>query len=184
MSQDNRCTEETPLLDSEKQQAAAKGKPADNKNVAFSADAESSSQQLEEPPTLAYNGVSTEPPVTVPTITCRVCHASIDISGKTHQHVVKCPQCTEATPIRPPPPGRKYVRCPCNCLLICNQSSSRIACPRANCKRVITLGLSPIGRAVRAPPGTQRISCAYCDEIFMYNVLNKRLAKCPHCGRV
>lgn len=33
----------------------------------------------------------------VPMITCRVCQAMIDISGKRDQHVVKCGQCSEAT---------------------------------------------------------------------------------------
>ncbi|VDD92990.1 unnamed protein product [Enterobius vermicularis] len=85
-----------------------------------------------------------------PTVTCRVCQAIIPIDGKTRQHVVKCEQCNEATPIKAAPPGKKYVRCPCNCLLLCKASSNRIACPRANCKRVITLGSSPIGTAVRS----------------------------------
>lgn len=35
----------------------------------------------------------------VPMVTCRVCQAMIDISGKREQHVVKCPQCNEATVI-------------------------------------------------------------------------------------
>lgn len=33
----------------------------------------------------------------VPMVTCRVCQAMIDISGKREQHVVKCGQCNEAT---------------------------------------------------------------------------------------
>lgn len=33
----------------------------------------------------------------VPMVTCRVCQAMIDISGKVDQHVVKCNQCNEAT---------------------------------------------------------------------------------------
>ena len=32
-----------------------------------------------------------------PMVTCRVCQALIDISGKKDQHVVKCAQCHEAT---------------------------------------------------------------------------------------
>lgn len=74
-----------------------------------------------------------------PMVTCRVCQNMIDISGKRDQHVVKCGECAEATPIRNAPAGRKYVRCPCNCLLICKTTSQRIACPRQNCKRVISL---------------------------------------------
>lgn len=35
----------------------------------------------------------------MPMVTCRVCQAMIDISGKKDQHVVKCNQCNEATVI-------------------------------------------------------------------------------------
>uniref|UniRef100_A0A915Q1K0 Phosphatidylinositol-4,5-bisphosphate 4-phosphatase n=1 Tax=Setaria digitata TaxID=48799 RepID=A0A915Q1K0_9BILA len=120
-----------------------------------------------------------------PTVTCRVCSATIVIEGKTRQHVVKCNHCNEATPIRAAPSGKKYVRCPCNCLLLCKASSNRIACPRVNCRRVITLGGSaPVGTAVRAPTGTCRVLCAHCQEIFMFNTLNVTAAKCPHCQKI
>lgn len=33
----------------------------------------------------------------MPMVTCRVCQAMIDITGKREQHVVKCCQCNEAT---------------------------------------------------------------------------------------
>lgn len=119
-----------------------------------------------------------------PIVVCRVCEAEIALTGKTGQHVIRCQQCHEVTPIRAAPPGKKYVRCPCNCLLVCKASSTRIACPRQNCRRVITLAASsPVGTAVRAPPGTCRIQCAHCAEIFMFNALANHVAHCPHCKK-
>lgn len=119
-----------------------------------------------------------------PIVGCRVCEAEISIDGKTNQHVVRCQSCNEVTPIKPAPPGKKYVRCPCNCLLVCKASSNRIACPRPNCRRVITLAPSaPVGTAVRAPAGTCRVQCVHCLEIFMFNALANQVANCPHCKR-
>ena len=93
---------------------------------------------------------------------------SIDITGKREQHVVKCSSCSEATPIRIAPPGRKYVRCPCNCLLICKNTSVRVACPRPNCKQVISLVPSgPPQVPVPNVPGMCRVVCAYCHDTFL-----------------
>lgn len=118
------------------------------------------------------------------TVTCRVCEEQIELNGRDSQHVVKCSACHEATPIRPAPAGKKYVRCPCNCLLICKAASTRIACPRGNCRRVITLGhREPQGSAIRAPAGSCRVQCAHCSEVFLFNTLNNSLAHCPHCKR-
>ncbi|XP_026686334.1 type 2 phosphatidylinositol 4,5-bisphosphate 4-phosphatase [Diaphorina citri] len=130
------------------------------------------------------------------------------ISGKRDQHVVKCVHCNEATPVKNAPAGKKYVRCPCNCLLICKSSSIRIACPRVNCKRIINLAPSPItpptnlspgmsrvicvhcsdAFMVSVPtnlsPGMSRVICVHCSDAFMFNTLNNALARCPHCRKV
>ncbi|KAI3419710.1 hypothetical protein GPALN_004141 [Globodera pallida] len=120
-----------------------------------------------------------------PMVVCRVCDAEIALDGKTNLHVVRCQHCNEVTPIRAAPPGKKYVRCPCNCLLVCKASSTRIACPRHNCRRVITLAASsPVGTAVRAPAGTCRVQCAHCSEVIIFNTLSSSVANCPHCKQV
>ncbi|XP_076448919.1 type 2 phosphatidylinositol 4,5-bisphosphate 4-phosphatase-like [Babylonia areolata] len=117
----------------------------------------------------------------IPMINCRVCQAMINIEGKQHLHVVKCSVCQEATPIKAPPPGKRYVRCPCNCLLVCRSTAQRIACPRTNCRRIISVG-SP--QTLIRSPESRRVTCAYCHQVFIFNVGVTVLARCPHCRKV
>jgi len=128
-----------------------------------------------------------------PVISCRVCQAMINVDGKLHQHVVKCGACNEATPIRNAPPGKKYVRCPCNCLLICKSSSMRIACPRMNCKRIINLAPIPsagdsTGQSSTTPATSttneSRITCGHCFQTFIFDPHTQALARCPHCRKI
>ncbi|XP_048253437.1 type 1 phosphatidylinositol 4,5-bisphosphate 4-phosphatase-like isoform X2 [Haliotis rufescens] len=119
----------------------------------------------------------------LPMVNCKVCQAMINIEGKSHLHVVKCGVCQEATPIKAAPPGKKYVRCPCNCLLVCRSAAQRIACPRQNCRRVINLSGGLASVTVRSP-GSGRICCAYCNQIFIFQVNSRLLARCPHCRKV
>ncbi|CAK9295203.1 unnamed protein product [Gordionus sp. m RMFG-2023] len=119
-------------------------------------------------------------------IQCRVCDNMIDITGKENQHVVKCDVCNEATPLKTAPLQKKYVRCPCNCLLICKESAPRIACPRSNCKRILNLQVETpkIISSLPLPPDSVRVECVHCGETFLFNLASNTLARCPHCRKV
>uniref|UniRef100_A0A8D3E655 Phosphatidylinositol-4,5-bisphosphate 4-phosphatase n=1 Tax=Scophthalmus maximus TaxID=52904 RepID=A0A8D3E655_SCOMX len=98
----------------------------------------------------------------------------INLDGKLHQHVVKCTVCNEASPIKNPPTGKKYVRCPCNCLLICKDTSRRIGCPRPNCRRIINLSPvmvipeeQPAQPALPIQPQGMRVVCGHCGNTFL-----------------
>nr|XP_055059382.1 type I phosphatidylinositol 4,5-bisphosphate 4-phosphatase-A [Misgurnus anguillicaudatus] len=138
----------------------------------------------ENPP--PYSPLTSPESGSAPVISCRVCQSLISVEGKIHQHVVKCGICNEATPIKNAPAGKKYVRCPCNCLLICKVTSQRIACPRLYCKRIINLGPVHPGPASPDPqPAGARVSCGHCNNTFLWTEFtDKTLARCPHCRKV
>lgn len=106
-------------------------------------------------------------------------------------------------PIKPAPQGKKYVRCPCNCLLVCKASAQRIACPRRNCLRIINLNVESRNTGTQIPPALNeggermdavsssgplpemcRVTCSHCSESFLFNTLSNSLARCPHCRKL
>ncbi|XP_031650862.1 type 2 phosphatidylinositol 4,5-bisphosphate 4-phosphatase isoform X1 [Oncorhynchus kisutch] len=169
------------------------------------------SPRAELPP--PYTAIASPDPGGVPVINCRVCQSLINLDGKLQQHVVKCTVCNEATPIKNPPTGKKYVRCPCNCLLICKDSSRRIGCPRPNCRRIINLSPvmvipeeQPAQPALPVQSEGMRVVCGHCGNTFLGNedsatapsdlhdnststdqwmeLRFNTLAKCPHCKKI
>ncbi|RXM99774.1 Type 2 phosphatidylinositol 4,5-bisphosphate 4-phosphatase [Acipenser ruthenus] len=130
------------------------------------------SPRAELPP--PYTAIASPEAGGVPVINCRVCQSLINLDGKLHQHVVKCTVCNEATPIKNPPTGKKYVRCPCNCLLICKDTSRRIGCPRPHCRRIINLSPvmvipeeQPAQPALPVQPEGTRVVCGHCSNTFL-----------------
>ncbi|XP_069601613.1 type II phosphatidylinositol 4,5-bisphosphate 4-phosphatase-like [Ranitomeya imitator] len=108
----------------------------------------------------------------LPVNNCRLCQSLINLDGKLHLHVVKGTVCNEATPIKTPPSGKKYVQCLCNCLLICKDTllipEEQLAQP-----------------ALPVQPEGTRVICGHCGNTFLWMDLKfNTLAKCPHCKRI
>jgi len=150
----------------------------------------------DEPPPYEESSNLLPPPSAVgvmgePTVVCRVCQQLVFIRGREGQRVVKCSNCHEATPIKAPPNGKKYIRCPCNALLTCRTTSSRISCPRANCKRVINVGGGPPASTSNSTSNSTaangdkriRVVCGHCNETFVFRT-KAHLARCPYCRKV
>uniref|UniRef100_A0A3B4XJB7 Phosphatidylinositol-4,5-bisphosphate 4-phosphatase n=1 Tax=Seriola lalandi dorsalis TaxID=1841481 RepID=A0A3B4XJB7_SERLL len=144
-----------------------------------------SSPRAELPP--PYTAIASPDAGGVPVINCRVCESLINLDGKLHQHVVKCTVCNEASPIKNPPTGKKYVRCPCNCLLICKDTSRRIGCPRPNCRRIINLSPvmvipeeQPAQPALPIQPQGMRVVCGHCGNTFLVRKATKTTTLTNH----
>lgn len=111
-------------------------------------------------------------------VQCRVCQHVIHVPQGSQSRVVKCGSCQEATPISAPPPGKKYVRCPCNCLLTCSATATRVICPRPNCKR--TIGVGSITVRQNANLDRVRVTCGHCRRSILWPA-HTAVARCPHC---
>lgn len=142
-------------------------------------------------PSLPTEGTAAAPPPYTPNtnsgssqgsqfVQCRVCNNVIQVALGTRSRVVKCQGCNEATPISSPPPGKKYVRCPCNCLLTCSATATRVICPRENCKRVIGVGAMNIRPSLNND--RIRVVCGCCARSILWP-RNAAVARCPHCRR-
>lgn len=117
--------------------------------------------------------------VNFPLISCTVCGSEINIFDTNDQSVFQCPKCHEGIPIRPAPAGKKYVRCPCNCLIICRESALKIVCPRSSCKRTTHLVTLKAHNAIPSSIFT----CAYCSNPFRTDRPADPagvLVRCPH----
>ncbi|ESO12825.1 hypothetical protein HELRODRAFT_187998 [Helobdella robusta] len=116
-------------------------------------------------------------------IKCKVCQKILDLDSRTDFYVIQCDACQEATPVKPAPFGKKYVRCKCKCLLICKAGSKRVACPRSNCKLIMLLSSSG-DHQTRPLQNVVRVTCSYCSQQFLFSFVDKRLARCPHCKKI
>ncbi|OQR78512.1 transmembrane protein 55B-B-like [Tropilaelaps mercedesae] len=114
----------------------------------------------------------------------QVCGETIDLTDRMDSPVVKCAKCNQSTPIRSAPPGKKYIRCTCRCLLICKATAQRVSCPRSDCGRVLYLASLPDSFPGYSLPGLCSVACGYCGQAFMFNTLSNALARCPSCRKV
>lgn len=112
-------------------------------------------------------------------IKCQVCQAVINIEGN-QQNAVKCQECKESTAVKAAPRGMKFVRCPCNCLIVCKATSRRVRCPRQNCKRELNLTGVGFDVSVTRPAQNKiRLECGYCHGVFV--AAEGMMTACPHC---
>lgn len=114
-------------------------------------------------------------------ITCQICQTTISIKSL-RGRVVKCPRCQEGNPIKEPPPGKKYIRCACNCLLVCNATARAVICPRQGCHHRTQL-VSPLPKPQLLKEDQEpTISCPACfANIKVSAIANKQYVPCIRC---
>ncbi|GMT18034.1 hypothetical protein PFISCL1PPCAC_9331, partial [Pristionchus fissidentatus] len=69
-------------------------------------------------------------------VNCEACMSVIQVGDRGMQYCVKCAMCKELTPIRPAPPGKKFIRCKCKCLVlyVYEEHCTLLICPRLSCR--------------------------------------------------
>ncbi|XP_065187440.1 type 2 phosphatidylinositol 4,5-bisphosphate 4-phosphatase-like [Sycon ciliatum] len=105
-------------------------------------------------------------------VACQVCRTNLTFADRSGLRVVTCSRCQEATPVGAPPAGKKYVRCTCNCLLTCSTTARQIICPRANCKRTVSVG---------GGTSTDRVTCRNCNVTTRWTARGYSSRRCSRC---
>ncbi|KAH9280531.1 Type I phosphatidylinositol 4,5-bisphosphate 4-phosphatase-B [Echinococcus granulosus] len=68
---------------------------------------------------------------------CQTCKLLLTVRQDLSRLAVVCSRCFEATPIRNPPPEKRFYRCICHCLLLVPRHHNIFACPRTSCRTVL-----------------------------------------------
>ncbi|KAL5251056.1 hypothetical protein ACHWQZ_G016693 [Mnemiopsis leidyi] len=113
-------------------------------------------------------------------ISCQICQTTISIKSL-KARVVKCPRCQEGNPIKEPPPGKKYIRCACNCLLVCNNTARAVICPREGCNHRTQLVAPPPKPQLVLENTEPTVSCPKCSYSIRVLLASRQYFKCTRC---
>ncbi|XP_063687826.1 type I phosphatidylinositol 4,5-bisphosphate 4-phosphatase-B-like isoform X1 [Bolinopsis microptera] len=114
-------------------------------------------------------------------ISCQICQTTISIKSL-KARVVKCPRCQEGNPIKEPPPGKKYIRCACNCLLVCNNTARAVICPREGCNHRTQL-VTPLPTPQLVKENKEpSINCPKCSYNIRVLLTSRQYFRCSRCN--
>ncbi|KAL5108158.1 Type II phosphatidylinositol 45-bisphosphate 4-phosphatase [Taenia crassiceps] len=68
---------------------------------------------------------------------CQTCKLLLTVRHDLSRLAVVCSRCLEATPIRNPPPEKRFYRCICHCLLLVERHQNIFLCPRTSCRAIL-----------------------------------------------